>query len=90
MTVVSALAAAPFKHPLSHPPTAVWAALLMLFGLASGALGWFGWHRVDRVVPTSLPEDMRRQRSTVIRRGSAFFFVVGVVLVAMGIYTATG
>jgi len=53
-------------------------------------LGWFGWRHVDRVVPSSLPETMQRQRSAVIRRGAAFFFVMGVIVVAMGIFTAVG
>lgn len=85
-----AITAAAFKGHLDSPPTAVWAGLLVVFGLSSAALGWFGWHHVERVVPSSLPETLHRQRSTVIRRGSAFFFVVGLLLVAMGIYTAVG
>lgn len=89
-TLLSVATAAPFKHPLNHPSVAVWATLLICFGLGSGALGWFGWRHVDRVVPTSLPEEMQRQRSTVIRRGSAFFMAAGLAVVAMGIYTAIG
>ncbi|MDQ2726448.1 MAG: hypothetical protein M3Y91_00960 [Actinomycetota bacterium] len=85
-----AITTAAFKGHLDSPPTAVWAGLLVVFGLSSAALGWFGWRHVERVVPSSLPETLYRQRSTVIRRGSAFFFAVGLILVAMGIYTAVG
>ena len=89
MTLLT-ISAAAFKSHLHSPPTAVWAGLLVVFGLASASLGWFGWRNVERVVPSSLPETMQRQRSAVIRRGSAFFFAVGLVLVAMGIFTAVG
>ncbi len=84
------LTATAFKGHLDSPPTAVWAGLLIGFGLSCGLLGWFGWRHGDRVVPSSLPETMQRQRSVVIRRGAAFFFVMGVILAAMGILTAVG
>lgn len=88
--ILLTIAAAPFKGHLDSPPTAVWAGLLIVFGLASASLGWFGWRHGERVVPSSLPETLQRQRSAVIRRGSAFFFVVGLILVGMGIFTAVG
>lgn len=88
MSVLTVTAAA-FKGHLNSPPVAVWAALRIIFGLGSAALGWFGWHHVERVVPSSLPDALHHQRSTVLRRGSAFFFVLGLVL-AMGVFTAVG
>lgn len=73
------------KHVQSLPVTAR-VLLLVVAGAAATGIGWIGWHHAQRIVPTSLPETLYRQRCRVVRRGSASFFVVGLVMIAVGIF----
>lgn len=70
------------------PPLVVWVSFLLLFGAASVIGGILGWRNAERIAPTSLPETLYHRRTRVLRRGSAGFFVVGVVLMVTAIYYA--
>ena len=82
------LVAAETRKHLDSLPTAANVTLLVVIGALAAGLGSIGWRNAQRIVPTSLPETLYRQRCRVVRRGAASFFVLGLVMIAVGIFVA--
>jgi hypothetical protein len=61
-------------------------AIFVVLGVLVGAMGWWGRRNAVQLgaVP-GMPEELVEHRTAVLRRGATVCFVVGAVLVAVGV-----